>query len=1167
MRFLQLHLRAFGAFDAPAPLEFPSPGGPGLSVVYGENEAGKTTLLRGIRALLYGIPAQSVDGFVHGYGALRIAARLRFDDGEEIAFTRRKRNKDPIFDHDDEEPIAVPQLARLAAAVPESMFERFYGLDPEELRRGVRALRADDGEVGRALYGASLGVSDTRAVLEGLEAEADQIFLPRASKPRLNQAVGLFESTAKALKQEQLDPDVWADLTERVRQRAEHVTELEHALREERTRAAGLDRVTSALPLLARRRGIRSRMEARGEVPALPDDFAEQVERLRASRQTAVQQRRDASDRMNRHEGERAALVPDEEILATREVIEDLHAGLGRVRETLDQLPRREEQRSGLDATIDMLLGADAELTPDRMAGLREAYAQAAPIRERAAQGERCLERARAALEAEEEAEAELERARATTEAGVKARSFEPDAVSRLEAATVSARELGAIDQRVEELEAQCASFDAELEVERARLGLAGYGLDEIESLACPAPDWIDTMTSRFGDQEASRARNTEQLEKLRGEKRNVVGRLDTLRAEGSVPRIEDLAIEREARDVAWQRVRSGLLEDPSRLGSEERRVAVDDFEERIAGADDVADRLRADAARVAEQAAGETAERRLTGELEEYTSRATELVAAGVLLENEWSAAWESTGVEPRTPVEMRGWRRDFDEHVKKLGARRDLLRRVDIERSTRDAASDRLVAVLRKLPGGEVSATRLSERVEAAEAWVVRAREELDSLERAREAESAAAASHARAMRDRERADRAVGDWRQGWASTLDLLRLPTEASPGEANARLDAIGQLVERLREREQLEGRITKMRADVDAFEARAAAVVERSAPVLVGRPVTEQVVALHRALGASLEQQTLLGKAEAAIVEAREDRDKAAARLAHGDEALAALCKVASVEDDAGLDDAIRRWTELQHDRTRLAEIEDDLAELAGGRSIEEFAEEAEQHDTDSLAATAAEVDERMERLTGELREASEEHRSDRDRLEALDGSARAAELAMQAESQLAAVRREAQRFVELRLASRILSEEIDRYRRENEAPLLRRASRILDGLTHGRWVRVETDVDLAKGAVHLVAVAKEGVEKTVEGLSKGTRDQLFLALRLATLEQSLEGAETMPFIADDLLVEFDDARSTAALEVLAELGQHTQVLLLTHHSRVAEQARSLGDRAHVIEI
>jgi uncharacterized protein YhaN len=59
----------------------------------------------------------------------------------------------------------------------------------------------------------------------------------------------------------------------------------------------------------------------------------------------------------------------------------------------------------------------------------------------------------------------------------------------------------------------------------------------------------------------------------------------------------------------------------------------------------------------------------------------------------------------------------------------------------------------------------------------------------------------------------------------------------------------------------------------------------------------------------------------------------------------------------------------------------------------------------------------------------------------------------------------------------------------------------------------------------------------------------------MASLERHFENNESIPFVVDDILVNFDDARSRASLEVLGELSRKTQVLFFTHHARVAELA------------
>ena len=81
-----------------------------------------------------------------------------------------------------------------------------------------------------------------------------------------------------------------------------------------------------------------------------------------------------------------------------------------------------------------------------------------------------------------------------------------------------------------------------------------------------------------------------------------------------------------------------------------------------------------------------------------------------------------------------------------------------------------------------------------------------------------------------------------------------------------------------------------------------------------------------------------------------------------------------------------------------------------------------------------------------------------------------------------------------------------------------------------------------------------------MRAVSSATRDQLYLALRLATVRTYIKQSTAVPFIADDLLVNFDEARAEAALEVLAEFGAENQVILFTHHAHIAELAtRRLG--------
>ena len=91
---------------------------------------------------------------------------------------------------------------------------------------------------------------------------------------------------------------------------------------------------------------------------------------------------------------------------------------------------------------------------------------------------------------------------------------------------------------------------------------------------------------------------------------------------------------------------------------------------------------------------------------------------------------------------------------------------------------------------------------------------------------------------------------------------------------------------------------------------------------------------------------------------------------------------------------------------------------------------------------------------------------------------------------------------------------------------------------------------------MHLAGVRDDGATVPVSGMSTGTADQLYLALRVAAVEDSLDLGTPLPFVADDLFINFDDDRAAAGFKVLGELAQKTQVLFFTHHQHLVQVAR-----------
>ena len=115
-----------------------------------------------------------------------------------------------------------------------------------------------------------------------------------------------------------------------------------------------------------------------------------------------------------------------------------------------------------------------------------------------------------------------------------------------------------------------------------------------------------------------------------------------------------------------------------------------------------------------------------------------------------------------------------------------------------------------------------------------------------------------------------------------------------------------------------------------------------------------------------------------------------------------------------------------------------------------------------------------------------------------------------------------------------------------------RRAAEIFADMTGSTWNHILLDREF-----HLSAESgSDPTRRSVQLLSAGTADQLYLAVRLAICEMILPPEQNPPLILDDALLTFDDARLSTTLDYLTRLGAQRQILLFTCQGREAALLR-----------
>jgi uncharacterized protein YhaN len=362
-------------------------------------------------------------------------------------------------------------------------------------------------------------------------------------------------------------------------------------------------------------------------------------------------------------------------------------------------------------------------------------------------------------------------------------------------------------------------------------------------------------------------------------------------------------------------------------------------------------------------------------------------------------------------------------------------------------------------------------------------------------------------------------------------------------------------------------RIETMQADLDALATRADALAQQLAPGLVGQRAEDIIVDLVTQLSHANTAETRTVELHTSLERKKAEYDRAEKKLRDVEARLAPLMALANVDNLADLGKAIERSNERRALDTERTEIEGELEAASDGLAISELQLECESIGVDELLAElerlSAESAKEVERI-GQLGTNIGERRK---AFEALDGNDQATRAEAQRQEAIAAMVDSAERYLKLQTAARLLKWSLEKFRETNQGPMLAKASANFHTLTLGSFSRLLADSD-SGASPRLVGFRDDGEQVPVTGMSEGSRDQLYLALRLAALEIQVEQGYRMPLIADDLFINFDDERTAAGLKVLGELSRHTQIIFLTHHDHLVPLAQKvLGDDLNVIHL
>ncbi len=1161
MRLARLDLTRYGKFTNYV-IDFgeAQPGSPDLHIVYGLNEAGKSTSLSAYLDLLYGIEERSRYNFLHAYNAMQVGGALEFN-GETHELKRVKQRTNSLLDGRGQ-PVAEAILSVPLAGISRDAYRTMFSLDDVTLEEGGNAILQSKGDLGELLFSASAGLGGVSATLSAISDEADSLYKKRARSTRIAELKQKL--TELKARRDEIDTlaSAHAAIVATLAQATMAYDEATTELGTMRARREVIARLLRARPLAAEYQRLTQELVARTALPRPPADWARILPSLMQEETRLGTQLAGNRTDIERVQDEIASIHLDDRLLSLSDRIGQLSKGQARFGSAEEDLPKRRTalvERQATIAAILARLGQSGCARPETLLLPAATVGALRDLIEIRSGVEATLQTATRELAA---AKAALEAADAERKVVVDAAQPETIDISRLTTCLAVIRRgdhatrLRLAERGLPDLERR---FD---EAVRPLLSLLDEGAadgEAIRGLSLPDARQIEAWRSAAASIDKRIADLAERQRDLITQRRQAAARISALRAAGGPIDDSEAARIRALRDAAWTE-HLGRLDKAS---AEAFAIAMqaDDLTTmaRLAAMRDLAD-LRALTQEHAVVSAAITRHDELLDEAAaEREALVSEITAAlpATLMQDAASALLRLfsriEGVARARADALSAWDR-LDASIRDIAEAK-----ADAELDRRELAAAMEAAGLDKVDG------TLAEMLDAAEAAVG------EQAKRAavREAADKALADRKRALAERQRefeqAQAASVDWHARFTAALSGTWFADVTSAGAVREVLETLVELGPALNERDELARRIATMERDREDFTAELSGLLAEIGETLDPEATARAAATLAARLEHARRDLAARETKEAELARLLETERALRQALAVHDAGKAELTSFFGVDTLGDVAAALEAVAEQARLEARIDTLSDQILGELPAPSIDLAIAELASADFDEIAREEAELAIRLEDLDQRTRQLFADKTRAADRLEAIGGGSEVARIEADRRTTFLEIEDLANSYLRLKSGALIAGEALRAYRDKHRSSMMRRASEAFRLITRGDYVGLAAQPD--KDRETLIGLTRQGGSKLASEMSKGTQFQLYLALRLAGYEEFAASRPSVPFIADDIMETFDEPRSEEVLRLFGEMAKIGQVIYLTHHRHLCDLARQIVPAVRIHEI
>jgi len=1134
MRISELNLIAYGKFTD-LKLSFPR-ATHDFHVIIGPNEAGKSTLRRAITELLFGMERQSPLGFKHPQSDLRVSAVLEAEAGK-LAFVRSKQQKSLRSMTD--EPLLETYLAPALGTLTEEVFAQLHCLDHERLLRGGQGIIDPRNSVSQILFQAASGLDGFSAIRDALGTRAGELFGVRGRSNEYAKAADRYGVAQKSLRDVQVRTKEWVKARDGLKDAEDELdTERKHR-RELETQRSAWERARRLTPLVERLTRLEQELRDLGDTIAFPSNAKETLDTgiLNMDAEASVVKTRE-EDVLDRHQ-ELEAIAVDDKVLERAKDIERLAKLCGLYANHSRDLPLRRGEveqwlREVFNRSGEFGWGSTEEEVRTRLPQEKVVRAIDTLVKEQGA----LLADERAAKSAEEERQVAVD----DLQSGVDA---VPEAMvdPQLAQALAQALPYKSSESRQKGLQGAVTLAEASANAAMVALGQSGFTEEVLRSMQLPSIERVAVY--RADRQDISRACElARSLAAQHGETAaNLALQIAQFGRSHKVITVAEVSGARRERDQKWSAIKSGGLA-ALQGGASQLDVAIRLADELVdartlsetdgATLQALRDQLEKTSE---EQGRHQKTFKTKEQELEEFDARWIDKVSAMGLprmeLDDlpEWLAKRDRALQAADT---LAAKRHDYEHENQAAKQARDDLSSAMSNAGLEVDESFGLAALCTVVENHIKRVEQALTQRHALQQQLQTARTTLKVVQKAKDVKATA-----------------VEQWNLKWEDVLSKAHLAGVGEEvNEVEAAIEAAGFIRQRFEKIDSHRSeRIETMEADLEQLREGTEALAQALAPDLAQSSSGELSRILDARLDEAKRQSNRKTQAQEFLDGAKRQCSEAKSALERAKRSLEPLLRAAGVEDPMSavpLVEMAQKKTELQHS---IFETRAELEKGSDGLSLEQVQAEVTKHPAINAPAQVMVLKDSLDDSERKLTQLAQAQLAAKQLFDAINGGAQAAVAEAQKQEALADMSETSEEYLQLATANTLLKWAVDRYRDRKQGPLLQRASVVFKSLTLGSFEKLRVDYDQTPPA--LLAYRSNNQPVKVSGLSDGTRDQLFLALRIAALELQAEQGAPVPFIADDLFINFDDKRSQAGLRALHALSAKTQVIFLSHQEHL----------------